>query len=53
MTVETTRGSEQTISTTKYEVTGRGGKGKELMQRGGFTRVVPGDVALPAIEGAS
>ncbi len=52
LTVETTRGSEQTISTTKYEVTGRGGKGKELMQRGGFTRVVPGEVAVPVIEGA-
>jgi DNA gyrase subunit A len=53
LTVETTRGSEQTISTTKYEVTGRGGKGRELMQRGGFTRVVPNEVAVPAIEGAS
>ena len=52
LTVETTRGSEQTISTTKYEVTGRGGKGKELMQRGGFTRVVPNEVAAPVIEGA-
>jgi len=53
LTVETTRGSEQTISTNKYEVTGRGGKGKELMQRGGFTRVVPNEVAVPVIEGAS
>jgi DNA gyrase subunit A len=53
LTVETTRGSEQTISTTKYEVTGRGGKGRELMQRGGFTKVVPGDVAVPVIEGGS
>ncbi len=41
MTVETTRGAEQTISTAKYEVTGRGGKGRELLQRGQFTRVVP------------
>ena len=40
LTVETTRGAEQTISTTKYEVTGRGGKGRELLQRGQFTRVV-------------
>jgi len=40
MTVETTRGAEQTISTTKYEITGRGGKGRELLQRGQFTRVV-------------
>ena len=52
LTVETTRGSEQTISTTKYEVTGRGGKGRELMQRGGFTKVLPQEVAVPMIEGA-
>ena len=38
LTVETTRGAEQTISTGKYEVTGRGGKGRELLQRGQFTR---------------
>jgi len=49
MRVETSRGSEQTISTAKYEVTGRGGKGRELMQRGGFTRVIPGEVALPEL----
>jgi len=48
MTVETTRGAEQTISTTKYAVTGRGGKGRELMQRGEFTRVIPQPVELPA-----
>jgi DNA gyrase subunit A len=40
LTVETTRGAEQTISTTKYGVTGRGGKGRELLQRGQFTKVV-------------
>jgi DNA gyrase subunit A len=40
LTVETTRGAEQTISTTKYEITGRGGKGRELLQRGQFTKVV-------------
>jgi len=40
LTVETSRGAEQTVSTGKYEVTGRGGKGRELMQRGQFTRVV-------------
>jgi DNA gyrase subunit A len=40
LTVETTRGAEQTISTAKYEVTGRGGKGRELLQRGGFTRIL-------------
>jgi DNA gyrase subunit A len=40
LTVETSRGAEQTISTAKYEVTGRGGKGRELLQRGQFTRVL-------------
>jgi DNA gyrase/topoisomerase IV subunit A len=40
LTVETTRGAEQTISTGKYEVTGRGGKGRELLQRGQFTRIL-------------
>jgi DNA gyrase subunit A len=40
LTVETSRGGTQTISTAKYEVTGRGGKGRELLQRGQFTRIV-------------
>ena len=40
LTVETTRGAEQTISTAKYEVSGRGGKGRELLQRGGFVRIL-------------
>ena len=40
LTVETSRGAEQTISTAKYEVTGRGGKGRELLQRGQFTKIV-------------
>jgi DNA gyrase subunit A len=47
MRVETSRGAEQTISTAKYEVTGRGGKGRELLQRGQFTRVIPGEVENP------
>ena len=45
--VETSRGSEQTISTTKYEVTGRGGKGRELLQRGQFIRIIPNEVENP------
>jgi DNA gyrase subunit A len=45
--VETSRGGEQTISTAKYEVTGRGGKGRELLQRGQFTRVIPADAENP------
>ena len=45
--VETSRGAEQTISTAKYEITGRGGKGRELLQRGQFTRVIPNEVENP------
>jgi DNA gyrase subunit A len=44
--VETSRGAEQTISTAKYEVTGRGGRGRELLQRGQFARVI---VPLPDV----
>jgi len=47
MRVETSRGGEQTISTAKYEVTGRGGKGRELLQRGQFTRVIPNEIESP------
>jgi len=47
LTVETSRGAEQTISTTKYEITSRGGKGRELLQRGQFTRIVAQDLAAP------
>ena len=49
LTVETSRGATQTISTAKYSVTGRGGKGRELLQRGQFQRVVPPPVGTPAI----
>jgi DNA gyrase subunit A len=48
LTVETSRGAAQTISTAKYGVTSRGGKGRELLQRGEFTRVVAGLPDLPA-----
>jgi len=52
LTVETTRGAQQTVSTAKYEVTGRGGRGRELLQRGQFTRVVaPVPEAPPPLEG--
>ncbi len=54
LTVETTRGGEQTISTAKYEVTGRGGKGRELLQRGGFARIVwPAPDAPPPLDSSS
>src|SRR5918993_536243 len=49
MTVETSRGAEQTISTAKYEVTGRGGKGRELLQRGQFVRVLPTEASIQSV----
>jgi DNA gyrase subunit A len=53
LTVETSRGAEQTISTGKYEVTGRGGKGRELLQRGSFVRVLWPAPEAPAPLGGS
>ncbi len=49
LTVETSRGATQTVSTAKYEVTGRGGRGRELLQRGQFTRVVPPEIDIPSL----
>ena len=51
LTVETNRGSTQNISTAKYEVSGRGGKGRELLQRGEFVRIVRPVPELPELEG--
>ena len=50
LTVETNRGASQTVSTAKYGVTGRGGKGRELLQRGQFTRVISRPVTVPTLE---
>ena len=49
LTVETTRGASQTVSTAKYDVTGRGDKGRALLQRGQFTRVIPPPIVLPGL----
>ena len=51
LTVETSRGAAQTVSTAKYGVSSRGGKGRELLQRGRFTRVIPPPVTVPALDG--
>ena len=50
LAVETSRGGVQNISTGKYSVTGRGGRGRVLLQRGRFTGHVPRPVTLPALE---
>ncbi|MFG0250355.1 MAG: DNA gyrase C-terminal beta-propeller domain-containing protein, partial [Phycisphaeraceae bacterium JB051] len=46
MTVKTSMGGEQRINTGKYELTSRGGKGREILKRGTFTRIVPPDVQI-------
>lgn len=46
LTVETSRGAQQTVSTAKYEVTSRGGRGRELLQRGQFVRII---ASLPEV----
>jgi len=51
LTVETSRGATQTISTAKYNVVRRGGKGRELLQRGQLIRIVPRPVKIPSLDG--
>ena len=50
LTLETSRGATQTVSTGKYEVSGRGGRGRQLLQRAQFTRVVPRAVTVPSLD---
>ncbi len=50
LTVETSRGAAQTVSTAKYAVSNRGGKGRELLQRGQFRRVIPPPVTVPVLD---
>jgi DNA gyrase subunit A len=40
LTLKTSAGGEQRINTAKYEVTQRGGKGREVIKRGSLTEVV-------------
>ena len=50
LAVETNRGAVQSISTAKYAVSGRGGRGRVLLVRGRFTGIVPRPVTLPTLE---
>ena len=51
LTVETNRGAKKTISTAKYKVTGRGGRGVEIQKNGKIAKVVPDAVEAPSLEG--
>jgi DNA gyrase subunit A len=46
MTVKTSMGGEQRLNTGKYERTTRGGKGREILKRGTFTRMVPPELKI-------
>lgn len=47
LTVETNRGAKKTISTAKYRVTSRGGKGVELQKNGKIAKIVVPPPAPP------
>jgi DNA gyrase subunit A len=40
LTVKTSMGGQQRINTGKYEVTGRGGRGREIIKKGSLTEIV-------------
>ncbi|MEM1125348.1 MAG: DNA topoisomerase IV subunit A [Bacteroidota bacterium] len=44
--VETTRGRREIVRTTKFEVSNRGNKGRQIIKRGGLSRVTPPPVEL-------
>ena len=51
MTVETNRGAQKNISTAKYRVTSRGGRGVELQKNGRIAKIVlPPAAAPPALD---
>jgi DNA gyrase subunit A len=51
LTVRTSRGATQIIRATKYPVTGRGGKGYAVLQRGSLDAIIPDEVQpVPPLE---
>ncbi len=50
LTVETHRGAQKTVSTAKYKVTGRGGRGVEIQKNGKIARIVPEPVEAPTLD---
>ena len=51
LTVRTSRGATQIVRATKYPVTGRGGKGYAILQRGSLDAVLPDEAEpVPSLE---
>ena len=48
--VETNRGAKKTISTVKYETTGRGGKGREIQKNGYLKHIMLETVPAPILK---
>ncbi|MDP7348562.1 MAG: DNA gyrase C-terminal beta-propeller domain-containing protein, partial [Phycisphaeraceae bacterium] len=51
LTVKTSMGGEQRINTARYEVTGRGGKGREVIKKGSLIEVVHEEASVSAMLG--
>ncbi|MEM9828498.1 MAG: DNA topoisomerase (ATP-hydrolyzing) [Planctomycetota bacterium] len=49
LTVETNRGAKKTISTAKYRVTGRGGRGIEIQKNGKIEKIIEEPIVSPEI----
>lgn len=47
LVVKTSMGGEQRVTTNKYELSSRGGKGRELIKRGQFVQIIPPPPAAP------
>jgi DNA gyrase subunit A len=47
LTIETNRGAKKTVSTAKYRVTSRGGKGVELQKNGKISSIVSAPITAP------
>ncbi|GAB4197443.1 MAG: DNA topoisomerase 4 subunit A [Phycisphaeraceae bacterium] len=49
LNVETNRGARKTISTAKYKITGRGGKGTEVQKNGRIAKILPEPPQMPIL----
>ncbi len=49
LVVRTSLGGEQKINGRRYELTGRGGKGREIIKRGQIVEVLPGEMSAPVL----
>ncbi|WP_428388151.1 DNA gyrase/topoisomerase IV subunit A [Mucisphaera sp.] len=50
LTVVTGRGAEQRINTAKYELSSRGGKGREIVKTGSVKGVIPEEIEAPELK---